>query len=178
MHFILTMLPRWSAVFLLIFALVTSVRAETVPREYMIKAAFLYNFLKFVEWPAEAEGKVTAPIVIGVFGANPFGGELEKTVEGRTVRGRAIRVREGINAGNLKGVDLLFVPAAEEAAFSRIKLEDGHAVLTVGETDRFATLGGVIVFCVHDGRLCFEVNGRKATEAGLKVSAQLLKLSR
>lgn len=157
--------------------------AETsAAKEYQVKAAFLYNFTKFTEWPAGSFASERAPIVIGILGKNPFGDELEKIVRGRTVNGRPLTVVQFSAAGEVHpgpgGCHLLFVAASEErrtAAWA--DLPAGPGLLTVGESAAFAAAGGMINFMVVEDKARFEINLKAAEQSGLKLSAQLLKLA-
>lgn len=162
---------------LALLALATAAPAAGISREYQLKAGFLYNFTKFVEWP-EACFPPGAPLVLGVLGRNPFGDELEKAVAGRTAGGRAIVVRGVAGLEDARKVHLLFAPAGETAgAAELLQALRGLPVLTVGEADTFRAAGGMILFTVSHDKLRFEINIAAAQRAGLKVSAQLQKLA-
>jgi hypothetical protein len=149
-----------------------------VTREYEVKAAFLYNFTKFVEWPDGRFGSPNEPLVIAVLGRSPFGEGLVAAVEGRQVSGRGIVVRPVATADEARSAHLLFVPAGEEGRFAAIAGDlRGAAVTTVGESDRFAAQGGIITFVQEAGRLRFAINLEAAERERLKVSAQLLRLA-
>jgi hypothetical protein len=151
---------------------------STVTREYQLKAAFLYNFTRFVEWPAQRFPDAETPILIGVLGRDPFGGELERIVSGRKVNGRSIVVRRVSAESEMSALHLLFVPAGEENRAELMALIAGHpAVVTVGESERFATLGGMITFVPEADKVRFTINLGGAEQSGLKLSAQLLKLA-
>jgi hypothetical protein len=147
--------------------------------ESQIKAAFVYNFTKFVEWPGEAFASKNDPIVIGVLGDGALIGDLEAIVAGRRVNGRAIVVRRVASAADLAPVELLFVPQADDARFAELHTEiQQHGLLTVGESPVFAAVGGAIVFVQQeDGKLRFEINMTAAERARLKVSGELQKLA-
>jgi hypothetical protein len=147
-------------------------------REYEIKAAFLYNFTKFIEWPAHSFADAGAPIVIGVLGDSPCAEALERLVKDRKVNGRAIVVRRIASAEEAKVTHLLFVGSAQEAQFAGLEPAiESLPVLTVGESPGFATLGGTIAFVPQDDKVRFEINIGVADRAGLKISAQLQKLA-
>jgi hypothetical protein len=152
-----------------------ALRAD-ISKEYQIKAAFLYNFTKFVYWPPECFASATSPIVIGVLGQNPFGDELKKIVKDRTVNGRAILVTLIHTANEVPSVHLLFVPAGEETRLAPIAWQNA-AVVVVGESERFAALGGTISFTREADKVRFAINLDSAGRARLKISAQLLKLA-
>jgi len=149
-----------------------------VPKEYQLKAAFLYNFAKFVQWPDKSFSDTTSPFVIAVLGRSPFGDELEKAVQGRTANGRAIIVKQVQNIGAAHAVQLLFVPAADDSRLNELKdICQAQGILVVGESASFVKRGGMIAFKVEGDNLRFEVNTSAAEGAELKFSAQLLKLA-
>jgi len=149
-----------------------------VPKEYQLKAAFLYNFAKFIQWPDKKFNDANSPIVIGVFGENLFGDELDKAVRGRKVNGREIVVRQIQTVDAASSVHLLFVPAAEDSRLAELKVScQGASVLVVGESGTFTKRGGAIAFKIDGDNLRFEINTSAAAGAELKVNAQLLKLA-
>jgi hypothetical protein len=173
-------LRLWFGLFgLLLFSDQLAVATEAeVSKEYQVKAAFLYNFTKFVEWPPASFADATSPIVIGVLGQNPFGHELERIVQGRTVNGRAISVIFIHTAGEVPALHLhlLFVPAGEETRLPSAAWQNA-AVVAVGESADFAALGGTIIFTREADKVRFAIKLESAERAGLKISAQLLKLA-
>ena len=159
-----------------ILAAAVSGAESTVSKEYQLKAAFLYNFTKFVEWPVTRFADAASPIVIGVLGRSPFDDELEKITQGRMVSGRAIVVKLVKTAEEVRTVHLLFVPSSEEGRLSTIAWQNS-AIVAVGESDRFADVGGTITFTQKGDKLRFAINATTAERDGLKLSAQLLKLA-
>jgi len=152
---------------------------EPVAKEQQLKAAFLYNFTKFVEWPASNFAAADSPIVIGVLGSNLLATELENAVGKRKINGRGIFVKRIQAVADVKGLHLLFVSTAQDARLGELRgALRGANVLTVGESDAFAKSGGVITFVIMDGKVRFDINTTAAERASLKVSAQLQKLAR
>lgn len=152
--------------------------AAAPDREYELKAAFLYSFTKFVDWPVATFADAGAPIVIGVLGDSPCAQALVRLVKDRRVNGRTIVVRPIASAEEAKVTQLLFVGSAQDAQFAVLKLAiESLPVLTVGESARFATLGGAIDFVPQGDKIRFEINIGAAERAGLKISAQLQKLA-
>ena len=152
--------------------------AAAPAREYEIKAAFLYNFTKFVDWPARTFANADAPIVIGVLGDSPCVQALERLIKDRKVNGRTIVVRRIASAAEAKVTQLLFVGSAQEAQFAGLEPAiESLPVLTVGESPGFETLGGAIEFVPQGDKIRFEINIDAAEHAGLKISAQLQKLA-
>lgn len=153
--------------------------AEMVNKEYQLKAAFLYNFTKFVaEWPTNRIAAKDAPITIGVLGKNPFGDELNKAVQGRNANGRAFVVKTLDAAADAKTVDVLFVPHGQETLLQdQLPAIQAAGVLTVGESDTFGTMGGLINFTTEADKIRFTINLDEADQHGFKFSSQLLKLA-
>lgn len=138
--------------------------------EYQVKAAFLYNFLKFVDWP-DASGD--APWVVGVVGRDPFGNYLEEAVRAKKVNGREVVVRRFARLAEVRDCHVLFIPNTE---FRRVGVAAQPGLLTVGESPGFLDAGGVINFFIEDERVRFEIRPEAARGSGLHISAQLLKL--
>ncbi len=145
--------------------------------EYQVKAAFLFNFAKFVEWPATAFNSADAPLGICVLGENPFGSALEETVRGMEVAGRRFVIRKISEARQAAGCHILFMGASDRRR-SRFVLEElkESSILTVGETEDFIANGGVIRFKLKDERLRFEIDAGAAARERLKISSKLLSL--
>jgi hypothetical protein len=150
--------------------------AET--SEYLIKAGYIYNFAKLVEWPAAAARK-GQPIVIGVLGNDGFASVLDRTVNGKKVEDRPLIVKR-LKVKDVKdcGCQMLFVAAAESAhADDVIQSQGATAVLTIAEAPDFATRGGIIALVLQDSKVRFIVNVHAAAQAGLNISSRLLALA-
>ena len=146
--------------------------------EYQVKAAFLFNFAKFVEWPTEAFSDPNAPLVITVFGEDPFNGSLE-AVKGKLVNNRKLTIRRVKDIQDIGKSNVLFVsPSAKKELARILEALQGQSVLTVGEDGVFTQCGGIINFVKEDNRVRFEVNVSAAERAGLKISSRLLALAR
>jgi len=154
--------------------------AANTPLEYEVKAAFLFRFAQFVEWPSEAFKGASEPFTYCTIGDDPFHGALERTLSGKTLGERALRVEHLSGTGKIGECQVLFVGGpgdkkhVEEALASAGKLP----ILTVGEAEQFAEDGGAIGFCTEDNKIRFEVNLDAAGKAGLKISAKLLALAK
>jgi hypothetical protein len=157
---------------------VAAAEAAEASREYLIKAAFLYNFAKFTEWPAGSFPDSGAPLDICVFGEDPFGNALE-SIAGKTIRGRKVAVHRvaSIEAG--AACHLLFISESEATRLARI-LESlrGRPVLTIADMPEFARSGGIINLKTNrKEKVRFEINVTIAKRAGLKFSSKLLSLA-
>ena len=147
-------------------------------REYQIKAAFLYNFAKFVDWPADRFTDENSPLLLCVIGTDPFGPTLEHTVSGRKIKGRAIIINRGKAIDNLKFCHLLFVSSSERENMREIVASlAGASVLTTGDMDRFANQGGIINLIKRGNKIRFEINSNAAAQSGLKLSSYLMGLA-
>jgi hypothetical protein len=143
--------------------------------EYEIKAAFLYNFARFIDWPDSVFSDPATPFVVGVFGKDPFGEILDKTFEGKSVEGRHVVVRRVDNVDGALGCHLLFVAHPQTPHLRRF---EAQAIVTVGESERFVDQGGAIGFIIEDNRVRFTIGPGAATRAGVTMSSKLLSLSR
>lgn len=154
--------------------LVSSVFAQDVSLEYQVKAAYLFNFTKFVQWPQGAM-RAGVPFTICVARRNPFGKALSTTIDGETVGGIGLEwrlVRNGLNACRI-----LFVPRGVRAESYLRRLGDAP-VLTVGESPDFLERGGIINFVLESGRVRFEISQSAAARVQLGISSRLLQLAR
>jgi hypothetical protein len=147
-------------------------------REYQLKAAFLYNFAQFAEWPDDAFKGPRGPIVIAVAGENPFGGTLEQAVRGKQLNGREITVRYFPSAAAVEPCHVLFVSASERNNVPQALQRAGSYCLTVGDVEGFTARGGIFRFLVEDNKVRFEVNIDAAQHARVKISSRLLKLAK
>jgi len=148
--------------------------------EYELKAAFLLNFIKFTEWPADESNKTSEPFVIGVLGKDPFGTALDRATEGETTHNRKIVVRRFTRMDDVAASSqILFISASEERNLAGIlKLLEGQAVLTVSEIANFAERGGIIDLKKENNKIVFEINLLTAKRAGLSINAQLLRVAK
>src|ERR1051326_4432727 len=170
---------RWRGVFLLLLLLPgvlcsSRLGARDEFPEYQLKAAFLYNFAKFMTWPTNAFSDAGTPLTIGLLGDDPFGPRLKDTVQGKTVNGRSIVLRPLKRDESPKGCHILFISRSEKERIPAILASvEGQSILTVSEVERFAHNGGMINFVVVSESVRFEMNVQAAERAGLQVSSKL-----
>ncbi len=152
---------------------------ESESREYKIKAAYLLNFAKFVEWPTNRFLTTNSPIKVGVLGKDPFGPDLELTIGGRLVGGRKCEIVRTDDPDTALSCHIVFISSSERKELPAIleKLHRGN-VLTVGEWEQFTPQGGIIRFYLYENTVRFEVNALAAEKAGLRVSAKLLQIGK
>ncbi|HYR85877.1 MAG TPA: YfiR family protein [Terriglobia bacterium] len=145
--------------------------------EYQVKAAFLYNFAQFVEWPSQAFSSPSDPFTFCLVG-DPFEGALEKTLQGETLGGRPLAARRIGAPEDVRGCQLVYVGLSEVRRSAEIINAAANApILMVGETEEFINAGGMIRFTQSGQRIRFEINPDAAERASLKVSSRLLRLA-
>jgi hypothetical protein len=151
--------------------------AQAPRSEYEIKAAYLYTFGRFVEWPPRAPVDASA-FTICVLGSDPFGSVLDRTLAGGTIRGRAVGARRLVSIDEAPGCQIVFVSASEERRVGPI-IESlrPSGVLTVSDMPQFATRGGMIQFVTASNRVRFQINLQPARDAGLMMSSELLRVA-
>lgn len=163
----------------IIFGIVATASAQdrTVEREYSVKAAFLYNFIRFTEWPRSRKNR--QPIVIGVLGANPFNASVFKAVEGKNVplKKRKLVVKylgEFRPSVDLKQCDLLFISASEKDNYrSIVKAVADAPIMTVADSAGFLERGGMINLVISKRNVRWEINDDAVKKSSLKLSSQL-----
>jgi hypothetical protein len=151
------------------------------PTEYQLKAAFLFNFAKFIEWPTQAFTNKTSALVIGILGENPFHDDLARMVQNKLVDEHPLKVmeiKEFHLPADMTNCHILFVSNSEKERLPEIlDALRGRPVLTVGESDNFIESGGMIRFFLEQTKIRFHINQDAATKSGLKISSKLMSLS-
>lgn len=174
-------LRRGSLRWLLLLALLVTARPDTaaqsgVAQEFQIKAVFLYNFVRFVEWPPRAFADAQAPFVIGVLGDDPFEAALDDAVRDETVSGRPLVVRRFRRIEEVEVCHVLFVSRSETARLGQILTSlRGRSILTVGDADEFTRHGGMIRFVTENNKVRLRINVETARAAELTISSKLLR---
>ena len=147
--------------------------------DHTVKAAFLYNFATYVEWPTNAHPSAVSPLVIGVLGDDALVSELKRIASGKQVQNRRVEVVRVASSAGIRTCHILFLGESQrERTLEILASLDRQPTLTVGETDGFCERGGMINFCLENDRVRFEINPRTAERAGLKISSKLLRLAR
>jgi len=170
----------WVLVILLLLPgfLFPAALAGSVPQEADIKAAFLINFIKFVEWPGPAFDSPGDPYLVSVVGNDPVAAAIEG-LDNKMVSGRRLVVRKRSDLSSLERCHILFVGRSENRKVVQILgAVKQWPVLTVADIDGFARQGGTIGFIREDERIRFEINEESASRAGLKLNAKLLYLGK
>jgi hypothetical protein len=168
----------WAMIAAMVLTSARSYGAATAS-ETEVKAAFLYNASKFVEWPATAFTSTNAPIQLAIYGDSSFSAELKNLFKDKKAHGRAFEVKSIISPQEAKGAHIVFVASTESRRATQV-LEATRKlpVLTVGESDQFLDQGGMINLIFEDAQLAFEVNPEPAQKVQLEISSKLLRLGR
>jgi hypothetical protein len=151
-------------------------RAEA--SESSVKAAFLYKFANYIEWPPAAFATPASPMVIGVVGADEIGAELDRIVPGRAVNGHPVSVKRVREGDPLRGIHLLFIGKGQGSLAQLLRSAQGQSVLTVTETDRGLEMGSAINFVPAGERIAFEVSLEAAEKSGHRISSRMLSVAR
>lgn len=170
--------PYRAAVLAFATVATTLSRAQAPLSEADLKAALVFNFARYVEWPEQAFASREAPITICVLGRDRLGAAFA-ALDGRKLQSRAARVRTGVATNDMRGCHVVFVGDLAERQYAGVvRSLAGQPVLTIGEAENFIDSGGAIGIVEGEQRLQFEVNRNALEQAHLKVSSQLLKLAR
>jgi hypothetical protein len=146
------------------------------PSEYQVKAVFLYNFSRFVEWPESAFADPKSPFVVGVFGFDPFGADLDEAVRGESVRGHPLVVRRLRKTAEAADCQILFIHHSERDRLPEVLAAvDKRSTLTVSDLENGAKLGVMIRFVTQSGRIRMRINPEAARAAQLTISSNLLR---
>jgi len=153
--------------------------AYAASREYQVKAAFIYNFTQFIEWPKDAFAGPDAPFVIAVLGQDPFDGALENILAGKSVGNRPIVTKHFSSVADIGPAQILFVPATMNDSARDVVAKIGKSpVLIVGENEELLSAGGAVRLYLEEGRMRFQINPDILDAARLKASAKLMQLAR
>lgn len=148
--------------------------------EYELKAAYIFNFGKFVQWPEEAFKKSTDPFIIGIFGNDPFGEILQQTIQNKTLQNRPIIIINILNIEDASTCHILFICKTNKFNLTQvIQSLNNKPVLTIGDNiEEFCQTGGIINFTGQHSQKRFEINNKASARVSLIISSKLLVLSR
>jgi hypothetical protein len=146
--------------------------------EHQVRAAYLYNFVKFVEWPDGTFKDESEAILIGLFKDDPVKEELESIIKGRTIDSRPIRIKLLGNSKDADECHVVYLADAERRhQISTINMLGSKPVLTISDADYFCRIGGMIRFFVHENRFRLEINRTAVDRAQLEISAKILRVA-
>jgi hypothetical protein len=148
------------------------------PTEDEVKAAYLYNFAKFIEWPAQDFASAGAPIRVCVLNDGELQRELERIVRDKQAAGRNLMVSAVETAEEARACQMVYIGHAQRSPGQLTQALRGRRVVTVGDSGGFVQGGGTIEFVLEENRVRFEINHRAATQAGLRISSRLLAVAR
>ena len=171
---------RWPAAVLamLAVALAPAALAQREATESGVKAAFLYKFANYIEWPPSAFAAPASPLVIGVAGAEDIGAELERIVPGRALNGHPITVKRMREGEAPRGIHILFIGKDHPATAQMLRAAQQNSVLTVTDAARGLEMGSAINFVPAGERIAFEVSLDAAEKSGHRISSRMLSVAR
>lgn len=176
-------MKRYLANIMLLFCLILGGAADLSaeqrnPGEYQVKALFIYNFINFVEWPADSSFSSNSAINVCIVGEDPFNEAFDE-IRNETVKGKRLVIKPYHASEERRGCQLIFIPASEvRRAESILRTVRDAGVLTVGDTEEAARQGAVIGFYMEQKKVRFAINIEAAKHAGFKISSKLLKLAK
>ncbi|MEO7523062.1 MAG: YfiR family protein [Ferruginibacter sp.] len=150
------------------------VQAQT-SAEYQVKAVFLFNFTRFVDWPSAAFESTNSPFIIGILGDDPFGNYIDETVSGESTGGHPIIIKRYKTVKDIDNCHVLYIHSVDDESI-RLIIADTKTknVLTVSDANHFASLGGVIGFFLENNKIRMQINQEAAKSASLNISSKLL----
>jgi hypothetical protein len=156
-----------------------NLRASSTAEEYSVKAAFLFHFAQFVEWPEGTFKAGNSPLTYCTIGDDPFQGLLDASLSGKAIGERSFRVLHFKQPQEIRGCQILFIGAAENKLQPEVLASlKGNPVLIVGESEHFVKDGGMIGFSLDENKIRFEINLGAAQEAKIRISSRLLSLAK
>ena len=172
-------LPLWWIGCALLLLIGGGLPTRGAPTESDVKAAALYNFTKFVEWPADAFSSTNAPIRFAILGDEEFGTRLKALLVDKKAHGRAFEVQTINNGQDAKNFHIVYVPGLESRrALPVFEATNKRPVLTIGESEQFLDQGGIISLFFDEEQFAFDVNAESARKSGLEISSKLLRLAK
>ena len=157
--------------------LASQAETTTATEEYSIKAAFIYNFAKFVDWPSDTFSSPVSPINVCVYGKNLFGSTFD-LIHKKKAQGREIQVMNVAAETDLKYCQIIFIGVTDERQLTRLITSISHSpILTISDTRNFARVGGMINLVLINNKVHFEINISAARRANLRISSKLLSLA-
>lgn len=150
-----------------------------IASEYQLKAAFLYNFTRFIDWPSTAFSTPNAPFVIGIIGNDPFGVYMDEIIRGETVSGRPIIIQRYSTLNDIRQCHILYINTKDiKRGKEIISALENRSILTVSDASNFVKWGGVIGFYKEGNKVRLQINVASARAAQIEISSKLLNLAR
>jgi uncharacterized protein DUF4154 len=165
-------------IILFVFGNVFFTSAQIATREYQVKAAFVFNFTQFVEWPSQSFSTPQSPAVIGILGNDPFGTYLEETITGETLNKHPLSIKHFTDVDDVTNCEVLFINISDKNKLQVIieKLK-GKNILTISDVNAFTKLGGMVRLYTKDDKINIQINLEAVKEENLIISSKLLKLA-
>lgn len=178
MSFLKKILAKYNRILLLVYGTLLLSAQSTGDREYRVKAAFIFNFTQFVEWPSHSFKTPDSPAIIGIIGKDPFGSYLHEAISGESMGSHPLLIRHFENVDEINDCHILFFNINDKTklkeAIAKIK---GKNILTISDANDFAKTGGMIHFYTKDDKINIRINLEAVKSENLVISSKLLKLA-
>ena len=154
-------------------------RAPQINAEYKLKAAFLYNFTRFVEWPENAFSSTTSPVIIGIIGEDPFGAFIDELVSNEKIGNRSIIIRRFKGVTDIANCHILYICYQQtEKIAAVLSTASNKGILTIADAPPFTRMGGMVQFYTDKNKIRMQINNGAAKRAGLNISTKLLSVAK
>lgn len=164
---------------LLFVATIQSPAQDNAPSEYQLKAAFLFSFAKFIDWPSSSFASQQSPFAICILGADPFGAAIDDTLRGKAIGEHPVVIERAGEPAEVRHCQIVFISSSEKRRLAEILMAlQGANVLIVGESEHFADSGGTIQLTLEQNHIRFAINTDAAESSGLRISSKLLALAK
>lgn len=171
-------LKRWLMLIVLLFPQVNTVMAQRSPAEEQVKAVFIYNFTKFIDWPANSFNHPEPAFVIGVVGNQSISPFLQEAIAGELAAGRPILIKHFASAREIKNCHILYIGSEDPDRVKAIIAQtQNQSILTVSDSPNFLRWGGMVRFYTEKGKIRLEINSDAAKSAGIRISSKLLSVA-
>jgi hypothetical protein len=171
-------LKRWLMLIILLFTQVNTALAQRNPAEEQVKAVFIYNFTKFIDWPSNSFNNPESPFIIGVVGNQNISPFLQEAIAGELAAGRPILIKHYATARDVKNCHILYIgsedPDRVKAIIAQTK---NQSILTVSDSPNFLRWGGMVRFFTEKGKIRLEINSDAAKSSGIRISSKLLSVA-
>jgi hypothetical protein len=173
-----SLLKKWLILNALLLMQLSVVRAQDLPDEEQVKAVFIFNFTKFIDWPASAFSAPESPFIIGVVGKQSISSYLQEAIAGEYAAGRTIMIKHYSSPKDIRNCHILYIGSEDpEKVKSILATTQNQNILTVGDSPNFLRWGGMVRFFTEKGKIRLEINSDAARSSGIRISSKLLSVA-
>ena len=171
-------MKKWLILIALLLMQLPVVRAQDLPAEEQVKAVFIFNFTKFIDWPSDAFISTDSPFIIGVVGKQSISSYLQEAIAGEYAAGRTILIKHYSSPKDVRNCHILYIGSEDpDKVKAIIASTQNHSILTVGDSPNFLRWGGMVRFFTEKGKIRLEINSDAARSSGIRISSKLLSVA-